>query len=167
MDKKVIVLLPNGRRHTVQVTPNTTLLYVLESACEKHDFNSEEYCLKHHRKEIGLTQMIRFSGLPNNCILEMEPTQHKREMKNVDICLQLENGERMQGQYMPTNNLLEVIESLNSESLNACSSPVVLYMRQEVIGKENMEQTTLKKLGITSGRAMIRLVDKNPEELKV
>ncbi|XP_046532887.1 tether containing UBX domain for GLUT4 isoform X3 [Equus quagga] len=42
----VSVLAPNGRRHTVKVTPSTVLLQVLEDTCRRQDFNPSEYDLK-------------------------------------------------------------------------------------------------------------------------
>nr|XP_011718636.1 tether containing UBX domain for GLUT4-like [Macaca nemestrina] len=42
----VSVLAPNGRRHTVKVTPSTVLLQVLEDTCRRQDFNPCEYDLK-------------------------------------------------------------------------------------------------------------------------
>uniref|UniRef100_A0A2K5D5C0 TUG ubiquitin-like domain-containing protein n=1 Tax=Aotus nancymaae TaxID=37293 RepID=A0A2K5D5C0_AOTNA len=41
----VSVLAPNGRRHTVKVTPSTMLLQVLEDMCRRQDFNPCEYDL--------------------------------------------------------------------------------------------------------------------------
>ncbi|XP_067641326.1 tether containing UBX domain for GLUT4 [Eurosta solidaginis] len=166
MEGKVTVLTPNNRRQNVKVTPNTTILQILEEVCQKHDLDSNEYCLKHHNKEIGLTQIFRFSGLPNNCLLEMAQTERKRTESNVDICVQLEDGSRVQGQFKPSYNLWQVVEQLSAKALESYSSPVVIYMRQEIIGKEHMEKTTLKSLGIFEGRAMVRVIDKTAEDLK-
>ncbi|XP_036319604.1 tether containing UBX domain for GLUT4 [Rhagoletis pomonella] len=166
MEGKVTVLTPTNRRQNVKVTPNTTLLQILEEVCQKHDLDSSEYCLKHHNKEVGLTQIFRFSGLPNNCLLEMSQTERRRTESNVNICVQLEDGSRVQGQFKPSNNLWEVVEELGAEAIKSYSSPVAIYMRQEIIGKNRMAETTLKSLGIFEGRAMFRVMDKTAEELK-
>uniref|UniRef100_A0A6I8NP12 RBD domain-containing protein n=2 Tax=Ornithorhynchus anatinus TaxID=9258 RepID=A0A6I8NP12_ORNAN len=42
----VSVLAPNGRRHTVKVTPGTVLLQVLEDTCQRQDLDPAEYGLK-------------------------------------------------------------------------------------------------------------------------
>lgn len=166
MDKRVTVLLPNGRRQNVAVKPDMTLLEVLETASAKHDFDSEEHCLKFHNKEISLTQQFRFSGLPNNCVLEMEPTDKRRTLSNVVVCIQLNDGSREQGEFAPTTTVWQVVENLCLSQSKGYDSPVIVYMRSEVIGMEQMQQTTLKSLGILEGRAMMRLVNKKPEELK-
>ncbi|XP_054730906.1 tether containing UBX domain for GLUT4 [Anastrepha obliqua] len=166
MEGKVTVLTPNNRRQNVKVTPNTTILQILEEVCQKHDLDSNEYCLKHHNKEVGLTQMFRFSGLPNNCLLEMSHTERRRTESNVNICVQLEDGSRAQGQFKPNNSLWQVIEQLGAEAIKSYTSPVAIYMRQDIIGKERMQETTLKSLGIIEGRAMIRVINKTAEDLK-
>lgn len=166
MSGRVTILLPNGRRRNVRVTPNTTLLQILEEACDKDGFLSEDYVLQHHRKDVPLSQMFRFSGLPNNCLLEMSPASRKRVLTNVDICLQFEDGTRKQAEFMPDNNLWDIAISLSDNQVHQYKSPVVIYMRQEIIGQENMSRTTLKSLGIFEGKALMRIVDKDPELLK-
>ncbi|KAH8417660.1 hypothetical protein KR222_003642 [Zaprionus bogoriensis] len=166
MDKRVTVLLPNGRRQNVGVKPDMTLLEILETASAKHGFDSEEHCLKFHNKEVSLTQQFRFSGLPNNCVLEMEQTDKRRTLSNVVVCIQLNDGSREQGEFAPTTTVWQVVQQLCMAQSKAYESPVVVYMRSEVIGIDQMQRTTLKSLGILEGRAMMRLIDKKPEELK-
>ena len=96
----------------------------------------------------------------------MHPAERKRLATQVDICLQWDDGSRIQGQFKPSDDLWSVAEQLNSQTANSYVSPVAIYMRQEIIGRERISQTTLKSLGITEGRAMIRMVNKNPEQLK-
>ncbi|XP_023167847.2 tether containing UBX domain for GLUT4 [Drosophila hydei] len=166
MDKRVTVLMPNGRRQNVNVKADMTLLEILETASAKHGFDSEEHCLKFHNKDVSLTQQFRFSGLPNNCVLEMEPTDKRRPVSNVVVCIQLNDGSRKQGEFVPSNNVWSVVQQLFSVQSESYESPVIIYMRSEVIGADNMRQTTLKSLGIIEGRAMMRLIDKKPEDLK-
>ncbi|XP_075158750.1 tether containing UBX domain for GLUT4 [Haematobia irritans] len=166
MESKVTILAPNGRRQVIKVTPNTTLLEVLETLCSKHNFNSEDYTLTFHNKEISLSQPFRFSGLPNNCQLEMSQTNKKRSVADVDICVQLEDGSRKQGRFQSTVNLLDVLKQVASDELAKYESPVVVYMRQTIVGTENIASTTLKSLGILEGKALLRLTNKKEEELK-
>ncbi|ALC45448.1 CG33722 [Drosophila busckii] len=166
MEKRVTVLLPNNRRHNVTVKPDMTLLEILEIACAKHGFDSELHCLKFHNKEVSLTQQFRFSGLPNNCVLEMEPTDKRRTMSNVLVCIQLSDGARQQAEFAPNTTVWQVVQQLWGIQSESYQSPVIVYMRSEVIGRESMQSTTLKSLGILEGRAMMRLLDKKPEELK-
>lgn len=91
MASVVTVLTPNGRRQSVKVPPNKTVLQVCPSAvitpqrqvnimeiqkildevCQKHNFQSSEYDLRHHKRILDLSLMFRFTGLPNNAQLEM------------------------------------------------------------------------------------------------
>lgn len=165
LNKKVTVLTPNGRRQNVKITPSTTLLQILEEASSKHGFSSDEYGLKSHNKELDLMQMFRFTGLPNNCLLEMFECTKKRVESTADICVQLENGSRCQGQFSPSTCLWDVLSKSCPEEIGADKSPVVIYMRKEIFGEE-LKQTSLKSLGITGGRTMMRLVNKNPDDIK-
>lgn len=93
--------------------------------------------------------------------------ENKRVESNVDICVQLEDGTRYQQQFLSKVSIWHVLISCCSEIALAYDNPVVIYMRQEIYGAEKLESTTLKSLGITAGRAMLRFVDKKPENLKV
>ncbi|KAH8338491.1 hypothetical protein KR059_006939 [Drosophila kikkawai] len=166
MDKRVTVLLPNARRQNVSVTANMTLLEILETACAKHGYDSDEHCLKFHNKVVSLTQQFRFSGLPNNCVLEMEPTEKRRVLSTVVVCVQLSDGSREQGDFSPNDTVWQVVQKLCETQVLGYESPIIVYMRSEVIGQEKMQETTLKSLGILEGRAIMRLIDKKPEELK-
>lgn len=82
------------------------------------------------------------------------------------LAVNLEDGNRLVGNFVPNQTLWTVLEQLCPDCLSSEKNPVVVYMRQEIYG-QNLQTATLRSLGITGGRAMIRLIDKNPEELKV
>lgn len=110
--------------------------------------------------------MFRFSGLPSNCELEMVPAKTpRRDDSDIGIVLQTESHGRLEGTFKPSNNLLEIIKALCPEEADLESNPVIIYTRRDVQGVD-LESTTLKSLGLTSGRGMLRLVHKKPEELK-
>nr|CAH7752591.1 unnamed protein product [Callosobruchus chinensis] len=161
----VCVLLPNGRRQTVKCSPNTTILQVLEEVCKKQDLKAEEHDLKHHNKVLDTTQPFRFSGLPNNAQLELVDAVKKRVEGDITLAVNLENGSRVVGDFKPTDTLLHVVKKLCPSYLGEEKHTVVIYTRREIYGKE-LEDTTLRSLGLTGGRAMIRLINKPPEELK-
>ncbi|GLV45871.1 uncharacterized protein CBL_11668 [Carabus blaptoides fortunei] len=163
--KCVIVLTPNGRRQTVKVTPNTTILQILEEVCKKQGFKVEEHDLKHHNHVLDVSSIIRFSGLPNNAQLEMCAIQKLRSESPVILCVQLENGTRLTGNYVPNDTLLNILSQICPDEIKLETNPVVIYMRQEIIGTEAMQKTTLKLLGLNGGRAMVRLIHRKPEEL--
>lgn len=165
VNRYVIVLAPNGRRQNVKVTPNTTILQVLEEVCRKQGLNQEEYDIKHHNHVLDTSSIIRFSGLPNNAQLEMTAAQKMRQETAVVVGLQLESGDRLLGDFPPTESLWNVIKKLCPGEADPNSHPVIIYMRREVSGVEALEGTTLRSLGLTGGRAMLRFVHRTPEEL--
>ncbi|GAB0099421.1 UBX domain [Sergentomyia squamirostris] len=162
-NQSVTVLTPSARRHTVKLGPNTTLLQVLEQTCEKYKLDSNRHELKHHNKTVDLSAMFRFSGLPNNSLLEMVETSKVRRESAMEIVIQTESGDRLSGTFRPENLLHEILQELCPDhNQNA----VIIYMRKEIFGEE-LKKTQLRSLGLTGGKAMLRLMHRNPEELKV
>uniref|UniRef100_A0A8C4P039 ASPSCR1 tether for SLC2A4, UBX domain containing n=1 Tax=Dicentrarchus labrax TaxID=13489 RepID=A0A8C4P039_DICLA len=160
----VTVLTPNGRRQTVKVSPNTPLLQVLEDVCKKHGFNPEDHGLKFQRTTIDLTRPWRFANLPNNAKLEMVTSTRKQAVADsqVRIALQMEDGSRLQGSFSCGQSLWELLTHFPqisvSELSESGSTPVCVYMRDEVSGEEALKKATLKSLGLTGGSAIVRLV---------
>lgn len=161
----VTVLTIHGRRQNVKVEPNLTILEILEQVCQKFNFNADEYDLKHHNKIMDLSAMFRFSGLPNNALLEMVPATKVRTEAEITLVVQLEDGNRLEGIFKPSATLLYVLKTLCKDKANAEANPVMIYMRKEVLW-DSLDKTTLKSLGLTGGRAIIRLLQRTPEELK-
>ncbi|CRK90410.1 CLUMA_CG004151, isoform A [Clunio marinus] len=165
--QSVTVLTHHGRRQAVKVEPNKTVLWILEEVCKKFDFDPNNYDLKCHNKLLDLSQMFRFAGLPNNCTLEMVEAKKKRIEQDLTICVQLEDGSRVNGSFPSSTSLKDVITILCPLKSSEDQSPVVIYMRSEIFG-DALEKTTLKSLGLSSGgRALIRLINTDPESLKV
>ncbi|KAF3687323.1 Tether containing UBX domain for GLUT4 [Channa argus] len=164
----VTVLAPNGRRQTVKVSPNTPLLQVLEDVCKKHGFNPDDHGLRFQRTVVDLTLPWRFANLPNNAKLEMVTSTRKQAVADsqVRIALQLEDGSRLQGSFSCGQTLWDLLahfhQTSDTELSESGSTPVCVYMRDEVSGEEVLKKTTLKSLGLTGGSAIVRfLLKKN------
>ncbi|XP_076245287.1 tether containing UBX domain for GLUT4 isoform X2 [Calliopsis andreniformis] len=164
-NKTVIVLAPNGRRQNVKVTPNTTILQVLEEVCKKQGYNSDDYDLKHYNRVLDPNAILRFTGLPNNAQLEMVPCTKARSKSNIVIGIQLENGQRLMGEYTPEVTLAEVVQKMCPDQ--NLERTVLTYMHREVHGTEALENTTLKSLGLINGKAMLRLMDRDPQQMNI
>ncbi|KAM6972530.1 tether containing UBX domain for GLUT4 [Aplochiton taeniatus] len=160
----VTVLSPNGRRQTVKVSPNTVLLQVLEDVCKKQGFNPEDHGLKFQRSVLDLSLQLRFANLPNNAKLEVVPStrKHAGADSTVRIALQMEDGSRLQGSFSSGQTLWELLthfpQTRASELPEADSTPVCVYMRDEVCGEEALKKATLKSLGLTGGSAIVRFI---------
>ncbi|XP_006886375.1 PREDICTED: tether containing UBX domain for GLUT4 [Elephantulus edwardii] len=162
----VSVLAPNGRRHTVKVTPSTVLMQVLEDTCRRQDFDPNEYDLKFQRSVLDLSLQWRFANLPNNAKLEMVPASRSREgLGNmVRIAVQMDDGTRLQDAFCAGQTLWELLSHFPRtrtclEQLGE-ATPVCVYMRDEVAGTAALQGTTLQSLGLTGGSAIIRFVVK-------
>ncbi|XP_035894736.1 tether containing UBX domain for GLUT4 [Anopheles stephensi] len=165
--RTVTVLTVHGRRQTVKVEPNMTILEILETVCRKYNFPHDEYDLLHHNKVLDLSTMFRFAGIPNNALLEMAKAKQARTEDDVIVQLQLEDGSRSEnGTFKPSQSLLDVLVALCPVRAVAEAHPVLVYMRREVYW-EQLGTTTLKSLGLTRGRAALRLLQRRAEEPKV
>ncbi|XP_076449848.1 tether containing UBX domain for GLUT4-like [Babylonia areolata] len=181
MAASVQILCPNGRRQNVKVTANTKLLQVLEEVCTKQGFlPSDDYDLIHGRKALDLTLAFRFSNLANNAKLELVKSASPRSQSQgeVTIALQLESGERLQHTFQPSVSLWQILQHWEKQdpkhkgklmcvdgSQSPPIHPVCIYMREEVIGETALQDMTLKKLALTSGKAIIRLVHRPVDDL--
>ncbi|KAL2716836.1 tether containing UBX domain for GLUT4 [Vespula squamosa] len=162
-NKSVIVLTPDGRRQNVQVTPNTTILQVLEEVCQKHGYNANDYDIKHFNKILDVNSILRFTGLSNNARVEMVPCKKPRNTSKVTVGILLENGERLMNEFLPDVTLAQVLTTIcPSEDRKTA---VIIYMHREVHGQA-LEEMTLKSLGLTSGKAMLRMIHRDLVQLK-
>ncbi|XP_058175802.1 tether containing UBX domain for GLUT4 [Anopheles ziemanni] len=159
--RAVTVLTVHGRRLNVKVEPNMTILEVLETVCRKYNFSPDEYGLTHHNRMLDLTTMFRFSGLPNNALLEMVQAKQARTEEDVTILLQLEDGTRPSGTFKPSDTLLHVLQTLYPDRSPGDAFRLMVYMRCEVYW-DAMSTTTLKSLGLCNGRATLRLLQRMP-----
>lgn len=167
----VMIMGLNGRRYSLKVTPNTSILQVLEEACHKQGVNPDDYELKHCNKTLDLSLSLRFANLPNNAMLELQPTDKVRKEANVTVGIQLESGERLMGTFSPSCSVWDVVcqclsqrESPNHGD-NGSSVPFCLYMREKM-SEEEMRKRTLRSLGLTHGKAMFRLMYRQAEQLQ-
>lgn len=111
--------------------------------------------------------MFRFAGLPNNATLEMVEAEKARVEQSLVICLQLEDGTRINGNFPSSATLREIVTTLSPQKASADQSPVVIYMRSELFG-DALDTVNLKSLGLSSGgRALLRLINTDPEKLRV
>lgn len=138
---------------------------MLDEVCEKYKFDSNEYDLKHHKRILDLTTSYRFSGLPNNAQLEMVEAQKKRQDAEVELVVQLGDGIRLDGKFKPNVTLLNIIQQLCPNELTG-NDLFAIYMRTEV-ANDKLESTSLKELGLISGRAIIRLIHRDPNAAKM
>lgn len=138
---------------------------MLDEVCEKYKFDPNEYDLKHHKRILDLTTSYRFSGLPNNAQLEMVEAQKKRQDAEVELVVQLGDGARLEGKFKPNVTLSDIIQQLCPNELSG-GDLFAIYMRTEV-ASDKLGSTSLKELGLISGRAIIRLIHRDPNAAKM
>ncbi|CAI6350848.1 unnamed protein product [Macrosiphum euphorbiae] len=120
--------------------------------------NSNDFDLKYHNKILDTTSLIRFTNIANNALLELVPVTKSRQNSSVGVWLQIEDGSRLSGEFSSNQNLWEIIQILLKDNFSNYESPAIIYTRMEIIGKEQLQQKTLKDIGLVSGKALLRLV---------
>ncbi|XP_042869638.1 tether containing UBX domain for GLUT4-like [Penaeus japonicus] len=163
MPASVTVLCPNGRRAVVKVSPNTSILQIIEDACTKHGFNPDQYDLKHLRRVLDTSSSMRYSGLPNNCQLELIESAVPRTASSVTVNIATDDGVRLVHDFIATSSLWDILKH-HEESGQAGRlipppedgrEPVIVYTMRRISGQD-LKTTTLKSLGLTSGKCMLR-----------
>uniref|UniRef100_A0A8C4XIF5 ASPSCR1 tether for SLC2A4, UBX domain containing n=1 Tax=Falco tinnunculus TaxID=100819 RepID=A0A8C4XIF5_FALTI len=152
----VSVLAPSGRWVTVRVGPGTVLLQVGPGRGRPRP------AARFQRSVLDLSLQWRFARLPNNAKLEMVPVCNRVGTGNtVRIALQLDDGSRLQDTFLCQKTLWELLDHFAKirefMEQHGEFSPVCIYMRDEISGRDALEKTTLKSLGLTGGSAIIRL----------
>eukprot|EP00116_Pleurobrachia_bachei_P004723 sb/3464985/ len=153
MSSSVWVLCPNGRRVSVPVTPGTPLNNIKQQACEKQGFAPNQYGLRKEdqKKNLDLSVPFRLSGLTNKAKLEL--VEEVQVATKVNIALQLDTGERCQGQVSSSLSLTQTITSIAGDNISASH---IIFMQRR-IDAPDFPNTTLSDLGILRGGAALRL----------
>ena len=98
-----------------------------------------------------------------------EDELEQRLQQEVSVCLQLPSGERLMESFSSAASLGAVLDTMG-ERLGAAGEgeePVLVYMRREVVGRQEMDRLTLRTLGLIQGKGLLRFFYKKPEDLKV
>lgn len=184
MASNVVVIDSTARRATVKTTPGTHLSNVLEEACRKLGYKSEQYGLKHNNKQVDLSRTYRLSGLVSGAKLEL--VQLSKSTGVVSVALQLPQVDaqgvpnaRLTDKF-PSNTTLWLLlrkfeagvagSGGGSKNFTARGTPSNdsgsgrLFYEQPVLQVMNRElssftdlQKTLAQLGLNTGSALIRL----------
>ncbi|XP_037666593.1 tether containing UBX domain for GLUT4 isoform X1 [Choloepus didactylus] len=166
----VSVLAPNGRRHTVKVTPSTVLLQVSEDCAGP--LSAVEVCQPAQERQAGDGACLPgsrgareqgrwlWAGLSQRLHRALGPW----DVDQVRIALQLDDGSRLQDTFCSGQTLWELLSHFaqTRECLEQLreGAPACVYMRDEVTGQAALQRTTLQSLGVTGGSAIIRFVVK-------
>lgn len=74
--------------------------------------------------------IFRFTGLSNNAHLEMVPCTKERELSNITIGIQLEDGQRLMSDFSPNAVLSEILSCLVPDE--STDTVILVYMHREV-----------------------------------
>jgi hypothetical protein len=162
----VTVLCPNGRREQIKVQQSTKILEIIEESCKKQGLDPSEYDVIFQRRRLDIASTLRLAAVPNNAMLELKRLDIPRKFEDVIIALQLEDGSRLNPHsFSPNSCLYEIIEHFSNVSDTLKNSfkqqndnihSVCGYMNEQLIGTYQLKNTSLKDLGLTNGRGIIR-----------
>ncbi|KAK7068055.1 Tether containing UBX domain for GLUT4 [Halocaridina rubra] len=172
MAMSVTVLCPNGRRTNIKVNPNTSILQIIEGACQKEKFDPDEYDLKHLHRTLDPSNTVRFANVPNKSHLELVKRSVPRKVSSVTVNIVTETGLRLIHEF-PANTLLwDILSHHEKQGIQGLLSvpfsqegasakgddimePVIVYTMRRISG-DQLKTTTLKSLGLTTEKCVLR-----------
>ena len=160
----VTILMPNGHREKVKVTPATILQPMFADLLKKHQFSSNNYSLKTSTgKPLDVSVPFRLTGISNRATLEsctkiVPPGEDKTSV--VHVAVQMPNGTREFVDIDDDNALWDIIENLNDKFPSLLDDddlePCLSFMGHSFRGPEVLLEKTLRDCGL-SGRPLLRL----------
>ena len=89
--------------------------------------------------------------------------------QEVSVCLQIPSGERLMDTFPTSSSLGQVVDRWGGQlgQPGEGEQPVVVYMRREVVGRQELDTVSLRTLGLLQGKGLFRFFYKQPEQLKV
>ena len=98
-----------------------------------------------------------------------EDELEKQSQQEVSVCIQLASGERLMDSFTTSSSLGSVLDTMGEKlgTPGEGEEPVLVYMRREVVGRQEMDRLTLRTLGLIQGKGLFRFFYKKPEDLKV
>ncbi|KAJ5812174.1 hypothetical protein N7474_008475 [Penicillium riverlandense] len=194
MSAHVVVIDATARRATIKTSPAKHLSDILQEACSKLGHNSNQYGLKHNRKQLDLSLSFRLSGLSSGAKLEL--VQLSKSPSVVTVALQLPESEargapnsRILDKFPSTTTLWLILRKF--EAGVAGSGPVrnftargvpattggtetgsgrlfyeipVLQILERELSSFTDLQKTLAQLGFNNGNVLMRLSFRRTEE---
>eukprot|EP00111_Clytia_hemisphaerica_P019508 TCONS_00057519-protein len=171
--KSVEIISPNGRRHKIKTSPSMTVMDILNQACGKFGCDPSLYDLKHLKKVLNTSSIIRYLNISNNAKLEIVALSIPRKTDaKPTVALQLEGGQRLTEDFDSKTTLYDVIKCFQDKIENGDllrPGLTIVYMRNEYKGTPVLRSTTLQGIGITGARVALRLfyrTDIDTEESK-
>lgn len=115
-----LVVIHQGQRKTVKVISGNALLQtVLVEAASLFSLEASSCVLKIKNKVLDCSQPIRFCGLSNNTLIDLEVNSQSSSSSSSSrsgtavmckIALSVEGGGSMQGSFAPSSTLLQILE---------------------------------------------------------
>eukprot|EP00027_Filamoeba_sp_ATCC50430_P013282 CAMPEP_0168563782 /NCGR_PEP_ID=MMETSP0413-20121227/12864_1 /TAXON_ID=136452 /ORGANISM="Filamoeba nolandi, Strain NC-AS-23-1" /LENGTH=411 /DNA_ID=CAMNT_0008595347 /DNA_START=9 /DNA_END=1241 /DNA_ORIENTATION=+ len=160
-----------------------TLAQVLQESCKQNNLDPDVHALLLNGKELDLSLTVRLAGILAGQKLSLKRKEGGTQIVNVAV--QLPNGERIVSSFSTEQSLWEIIKHCESqknmnltelygnqtpEKKSFFSKPqstpwgyfqiVCLCLNKEISTNNDLQTTTLKQLGLTSGNALLRLTHK-------
>ncbi|CAL5873804.1 uncharacterized protein PFLUO_LOCUS8087 [Penicillium psychrofluorescens] len=194
MSAHVVVIDATARRATIKTNPAKHLSDILQEACSRLGYNSNQYGLKHNRKQLDLSLSFRLSGLSSGAKLEL--VQLSRSPSVVTVALQLPESEargapnsRILDKFPSTTTLWLILRKFEAgvagsgpaRNLTARGVPAtasgtesgsgrlfyevpVLQILERELSSFTDLQKSLAQLGFNNGNVLMRLSFRRTEE---
>jgi hypothetical protein len=170
------------KRSTIKTTPSMSLQSVIDQACLQLNL-SGSFVLQYKKSPLQSTLSVRLANIPAGSKLQLIQRFDSGLNSTVTIGLQTEDAGRLIGQFPPTTTLWQILRffeqqkgcvrlirinltRLTNVSKNPFSNsemyimPVCVFMNREFPTIRELKGVSLRELGLTSGNAGIRLLNR-------
>eukprot|EP01114_Cavostelium_apophysatum_P014927 TRINITY_DN3979_c0_g1_i1.p1 TRINITY_DN3979_c0_g1~~TRINITY_DN3979_c0_g1_i1.p1 ORF type:complete len:460 (+),score=106.37 TRINITY_DN3979_c0_g1_i1:37-1380(+) len=155
-----VIVIADGRRETIKVTPSTTLAQVLQQVCTKYNYKPEQHKLvkQLNNADVDLGLPFRLSGLTSGQLLMLKRKAAPSGNEKFPVVVQVPSGDRMQGEFPASTTLTEIIawsqQVIPITDKEKKLQPAIQILNQEFFG-ERLAQTALQQLGLSSSSATL------------
>eukprot|EP01119_Soliformovum_irregulare_P010897 TRINITY_DN2684_c2_g1_i1.p1 TRINITY_DN2684_c2_g1~~TRINITY_DN2684_c2_g1_i1.p1 ORF type:complete len:427 (-),score=120.55 TRINITY_DN2684_c2_g1_i1:71-1327(-) len=153
-----------GNQAQIKTTPAMAVSQVLEEACKRFKVDeSESYILLTEKeKPVDLSLPYRLSGLSSGQKLLLRKNASKGA--DVNVALQVLDGERFQHTFPSATTLLAVMEGFEAKigkPLRPSEGSFAIRFLNREIPNTQFESTSLRSLGLSTGSGLLKLIGAN------
>merc|ERR1712226_307987 len=163
----VTILMPNGHREKVKVTPGTIIQPLFADLLKKHGFKAADFSLKSSTgKPVDVSVPFRLTGIANRATLEScqknksDTSSASASSSIVQVAVQMPDGLREVVKIEDDCPLWDIIEHLIDKMPHLLDDddvePCLSFMSHTFRGPEVLLEKTLRECGL-SGGALLRL----------
>ncbi|XP_014244588.1 uncharacterized protein LOC106663885 isoform X1 [Cimex lectularius] len=160
------VEVPSGLKIQVKYREDMFIRDLLHQICHRISLDPNDHFLTFHNRELSVDMSCKEAGLfPNGTLKLFKGRKSRSENVDIHVSIQVKDV-RFASVFCSLDNLWHIVTRLCAkDTFDKTMVPIVIFMKQEFIGKKVMKTVTLRDLGITRGTCFLRFLQLKQEDL--